>query len=236
MSTVWTTDAPQPLGRRVPTDFEHLDRWPLRALAIRDQPVRFPVVIGVNWFEAFDHPVKGKDGLWRVNGPLGRVRGGHCVCLKPNRVNDPASWWTFYNQVGGSCVGHGSSRAMSLLNRLRYDAPWLYHAAQAIDEWADTPPEEGTSVRAGMEVLRTLGHVRTGGRRIRPVNPADGIAAYRWAESIDEVQRVLGYPNADELPVLNSWGRGYPHVTWFPCETLDRLRRDDGEFAIVTDK
>lgn len=33
----------------------------------------------------------------------------------------------------------------------------LYDMAQAIDEWADTPPAGGTSVRAGAKVLQSLG-------------------------------------------------------------------------------
>lgn len=45
-----------------------------------------PVVIGVNWYSNFDSPVgqsdvrKGVD-YWIGQGSLGRVRGGHCVCL-----------------------------------------------------------------------------------------------------------------------------------------------------------
>ena len=38
---------------------------------------------------------------------------------------------------------------------------------------------------------------------------SQGITAFRWAKSIDEVHGVLGNERADELgavPVLNSWG------------------------------
>lgn len=36
-----------------------------------------PVTIGVNWYENFDAPEKG----WIGKGDLGKIRGGHCVCI-----------------------------------------------------------------------------------------------------------------------------------------------------------
>lgn len=228
----------QPLGRRTPTDWAHVESYPLRALARRQQPLRSPVVIGVNWYEAFDRPVQGEDRVWRIPaGDLGRVRGGHCVCLRPNRTVDAGTWYDFYDQGNeGACVGFGSSRAMSLLNRKRYDGRWLYHQAQKIDEW---PGEDydGTSVRAGMEVLRSQGHRPVYRGQTSPATlAADGISAYRWATSVEEVVQLLGYEGGDEVPLLNSWGRSYPHTTWMPLSVLGRLLREDGEFAVPTDR
>lgn len=37
-----------------------------------------PITIGVNWYTNFDRP---EDGGWIGRGDLGRVRGGHAVCL-----------------------------------------------------------------------------------------------------------------------------------------------------------
>jgi hypothetical protein len=229
------------LGRRVPTDFAHLDLYPLRTLAAEVQPTNVPMAIGVNWYAEFDRPIKGADGRWRVaqNGRLTRIRGGHCVCLLPAKVRDPASWWTYYDQGSeGACVGFGASRMMSLLNRHRYDARWLYRQAQLVDEWTDTPPEEGTSVRAGLDILRRIGHRRVRGilRDRTEANPSDGIAANRWAISMDEVLRSLGRDGADEIPWLNSWGKGYPHVVWVPVGVHARLLAEDGEYGVVTDR
>ena len=50
---------------------------------------------------------------------------------------------------------------------------------------------------------------------------------------------MLGNDRADELgavPILNSWGRSYPHRTWMPDEVLDRLMQEEGEIAIPTDR
>jgi hypothetical protein len=68
-----------------------------------------------------------------------------------------------YNQgTEGACVGFGSSWMSSILNRSLYDARWLWDRAKERDEWADTNPGDnnGTSVRAAMDVLRLVGHVK----------------------------------------------------------------------------
>ncbi|MGI8406230.1 MAG: hypothetical protein ACR2OE_15975, partial [Thermomicrobiales bacterium] len=63
---------------------------------------------------------------------------------------------------------------------------------KAIDEWPDTNPGDnnGTSVRAGMDVLRTLGH-----RRLRKTgettNPLEGILRNEWATQTDQVRQCI---------------------------------------------
>jgi hypothetical protein len=225
-----------PLGRREPTDWAHVERFPLTAVRV---PTRVPVTIGVNWYQAFDNPQKDEKGHYWIGrtSNLGRLRGGHCVCLKPRGVKDPVAWWDFYNQgAEGACVGFGSSRMMSLLNRKRYDARWLYKEAQLVDEWTDTPPEEGTSVRAGMDILRRRGHRISRNGTSGAVEADEGIAANRWATDIGQVVTALGYDGLGYCDILNSWGRGYPHLTRVPVEVLDRLLREDGEFTLVTDR
>lgn len=230
------------LGRRKPTDWQHVDSYPLAALRL---PPVAPVVLGIDWYTNFDHPMRsdgtpyapGTRGLfWIGRGSLGKLRGGHCICAKPYGVGD--GWWDFYNQLSeGACVGEGCARGQSLLNRCRYDAPAIYHEAQQIDEYADTPPAEGTSVRAGLEVLRTKGAQRVVAGSSRPWNLADGITAYRWATSWDEVRATLNLPGTqDGVPLLNSWGRDYPHIVHLTDEAGALLLSQDGEAGVVTDR
>jgi hypothetical protein len=233
--------AENPLGRRPPTDDEHIRRYPLTVAALPQLPV--PVVIGVLWYTDFDTPTwDARARRWligRDSTNLGRIRGGHCVCIKPQGIVDPVSWWRLMDQGSeGACVGFGSTRAMMLLNRRRYDARWLYHMAQTIDEW---PGEDydGTSVRAGMDVLRDMGHRRVRGKRTSAVDAAEGISENRWARSVEEVMACLQSPRYEAMgmvPILNSWGASYPHLTYMPLETLDRLIREDGEATIITDR
>ena len=137
-----------------------------------------------------------------------------------------------------NCVGFAASRAMSLLNRKRYDARWLYREAQRVDEW-EGEAYSGTSVRAAMDVLRRVGHAPTYRGATRPVDASEGIVENRWAQSVDEVLACLQsplYASLGAVQLLNSWGRDYPRTVWLPLETLDRLIREDGEATIITDR
>ncbi|ROS38169.1 hypothetical protein [Amycolatopsis thermoflava] len=242
------------LGRYIPDDWRHLENYPITALPEVDRPSAVPVVIGVNWYEAFDEPERDeRSGEFFVGhrGDLGRIRGGHCVCLEPGGDPDTDDWYRFYDQGHeGACVGFGWSRCMTLLNKGLYAARWLWDRAKERDEWPQTNPgdDEGTSVRAAAEVLVAAGHVDwredfagddSGERAGYEPDVADGILAFRWATSAADVHQVLANSRADELnavPILNSWGDNYPHRVWLPDEVLDRLIGEDGEVAIPTDR
>lgn len=102
-----------------------------------------------------------------------------------------SAYRNLYDQGNTSaCVGFSSSWAMSILNRYAYDAPWLYGQAKLIDEW---PGEDydGTSVRAGMDVLRTLGHRRRRKTTGETTNPLDGILRNEWATNVDQVRQCI---------------------------------------------
>lgn len=227
---------PQPLGCRPPADDAHVLAYPLTGSTIPTKPT--PVVLSIPWYDAFDRPTQDSKGRWWIRSTrLGSVRGWHAICVKPGQLTDPLTWYTFYDQgQEGACVGFSSSRAMSLWNRTRYDARWLYRQAQLIDEWDDTPPEEGTSVKAAFEILRTKGAKRYPSGVIAP---QDGISAYRWAKNVDDVHAVIQTPLANTLggvPLLNSWGDAYPHVVWLPDEVLSRLFSEGGEGGVATDR
>lgn len=227
------------LGRRIPSNFNHVEKYPLTAATLPKKAA--PVVAGVNWYTGFDSPKKDKDGKWWVGKDsknIGGIRGGHCVCL-PHADSEPSSWYTYYNQGSeGACVGFGSSRVMSLLNRKMYEPRWLWNEAKKIDEWDDTNPgdNEGTSVRAAMDVLRLQGHVRKGKTM---AELKEGIEANRWATTVDQLFEVLQneqYKKLGAIPFFNSWGKDYPRKVWMPCETWDRLMKEYGEMTMITDR
>lgn len=244
------------LGRFVPDDWRHVERYPLTALATEDRPSRSPVVIGVNWYKEFDVPEKDeKSGEFFVAKggakSLTRIRGGHCVCLEPGESTDGETQYAFYDQgKEGACVGFGWSRCMTMFNGDLYAARWLWDQSKLRDEWGETNPGDnnGTSVRAAAEVLLELGHVPWSetyadddhvARAAYTPDAKNGLHAYRWAKTVDEVHEVLANPRADELgavPFLNSWGSGYPHRTYMPDDVLARLIEEDGEVGLPTDR
>jgi hypothetical protein len=239
MALTWQSDHPKPLGATIPREKPYAAKYPLLAAhidALAGKPV--PVPIGIDWYENFDAPVKIGTRWWiGKTNDLGSIRGGHCVCLKPPSLSDLASWWAFYDQGNeGACVGFGSSRMQTLLNRARYDAPWLYHEAQKVDPW---PGEnyDGTSVDAAMQVLKNEG-LKT--PKWTAPRLAQGISAYRWTSKVDEIIAVMGgeaYRGVGGIPFLNSWGKsGYPHVTYMPLDVLQFLLDRQGDAAVVTDR
>lgn len=241
------------LGRFIPDDWEHVEKYPLTAEA---RPTKRPVVIGVNWYSEFDDPevdeASGEHFVARGGADsLTEIRGGHCVCLEPGGEPDPDEWWEFYDQgAEGACVGFGWSRCMSILNNELYTARWLWDRSKEIDQWPETNPgdDNGTSVRSAGDILAKPGHVDWNEEHAdddaterSTYEPArnNGIRRFRWARSVADVHRVLSNPRADELgavPFLNSWGTGYPHRTWMPDDVLDRLMKEDGEVAVPTDR
>jgi hypothetical protein len=187
------SDSARPLGRRPPTDYEHVSKYGLTLQTVPDKPT--PVVLGINWYQNFDSPqyhrVNGRTEWWiGLKKDWGSIRGGHAIVVKPGAVTDTAGWWDFYFQHNNGCVGFASSRMMSMLNRKRYDANWLYAEARKIDEWPGEA-DEGTSVRAGMDVLRTEGHRRKFGPLTLPASLSAGIKENRWASNVVEVLACL---------------------------------------------
>ena len=225
-----------PLGWRPPADRSHEKRYGITG---HFPDIPSPVVIGIPWYSAFDSPVQ-RDGAWWIGlGDWGRVRGGHAVCLRPPQLADVASAWFHYNQrQEGACVGYATSRAATLFNRRIYDGRSLYLAAQRRDPWpgssVEEPRYEGTSVLAGLDTLRLDGAWPVRAGRVTGPRAADGIQNFYWCDSAEQVGHALD--SKAYVRVLNSWGRGYPREVRLPMEAIDRLIREEGEFAVPVDR
>lgn len=223
------------LGRRAPPDWSHVERYPV--LAVKTNPPRSePVVLGINWYPAFDKPVL-QNSRYYIGLPGAKLttpREGHALVARPDRVPDLVIWWEFYDQGRDpASVGFSVSRLMSLRNRRRYDARLLWEEAKQVDGLDDTESgkKHGTTLRAGLKVARDTG-VRVWRR-----SEHDKLRRYRWMTTVDAVREVLASPRHDRLgavPLLSSRGRDYPHVVWLPYETLGRLLEEDGEAAVAT--
>lgn len=224
------------LGRREPTDWEHVQKYPLSGIPEEERPRGEPVVLGINWYTSFFTPEKDGRRWWIGRGSdWGRVEGGHAIAVKPDRVSDLGTWHEHYDQNRNSCVGHACSRSRSLVERRVYDGEWLYDRALERDEW-EGEADQGTSLRAGFRVLHELGprNANTGN-----VKPAEGVAAYRWLPSAGHVRVVLASPSNDEVEavrLVNSWGTKWPHYVWLPYDALERLLQENGEAVVATSR
>ena len=237
------------LGRRSPTDWKHVEKYPLSAAAL-SAPATAEKSLGL-----------------------------------------PA-YWPLWDQVtNGPCVGFGTSSMSGITNTYqlkmqgistttRFAPMWLYDQAQLVDEWLQTPPQTGTSVRAACDVLRDVGHRRVRNGVTLPIDLNWGIAANRWARTVDELRgaiysgsavsfginwyasfdapvmvgterwiktasgRLRGghctclYRMSDRrqaFMMMNSWGALYPPV-WVAYDVVQKLIDQDGEATVITDR
>lgn len=230
------------LGRRVPLSWEHVERFPL---ATASEPERFrhkPVVLGVNWYSAFDRPEQDERGRWWIGrGELGRIEGGHAILADNGQLPDREAWRVFYDQGRqGACVGYSFSRGLTQLHKTLFDAAHLWNRAKATDEWDDTNPGDnnGTSLDAAARILHREGPVLWSRFAAVPTPvPELRIGEYRWTTFADEVVDALDLPLARQLeavPLLNSWGEDFPRVVWLPLAVLSRLLAENGEACVVS--
>lgn len=252
------------LGRVKPPDWKHVDSWPLTADTMPTKPT--PGVMGIDWFSAFDDPKQDSSGKWwtgvdenfkaltEAQLEASGLRGGHAICTKPRGATDPTAWWVFYNQEDrqlpvsvyrtpygwkrGGCTGFAIGRALTQMNRVRYDPYHLYHENQEHDVWPGSN-YEGSSVRASMDVARDIGPRPVVRGVSKDPDPKQGIAANRWARDAEDFAQASGYGGLEFVDLLQSWGRlpaGWPHVVRLPLSIVQILLQRDGELAVVTDR
>ena len=129
---------------------------------------------------------------WALNVP---VTASNVEVILPLPIWAPG--WDQGRQ--GACVGYGSSMLMSLENNRtaategdhRYNPEWLWTEAKKIDGFKHTDPNDGTTVHAAAQVLKARGHVKVVGGHDQPVSLHEGISAYRWANTVDDVRGAL---------------------------------------------
>lgn len=148
------------LGRRQPTDRKHIAKYPLRAL---NQVIPDKV---------------------------------------EKRMRLPYWHWSHDQGTEGACVGFALSMMMAMLNENqarskktppyvhKYNSRWLWNEAKKIDEWEDTKPDDdnGTSIRAGCDVLRDIGHQLIRRKVNYEADLEQGIKTNRWATTVDEIR------------------------------------------------
>ena len=152
-----------------------------------------------------------------TNRPLGRVASKDFKHISLYPLSLPATpvvvesslplpaWHASWDQgQEGACVGFGSSMMMSIRNNLsakregdhRYDPFWLWTEAKTVDGFTHTDPQDGTTVHAAAQILNTLGHVKVVNGVDAQPSLHEGIKAYRWATSVNDVRGAiaLGLP------------------------------------------
>jgi hypothetical protein len=172
------------LGRLIPDDFDHVTRWPMRAVMPETIATVEHVLHLPGWHWTHD---QGQEGS----------------CVGHGAAMERAITNTAQNKI-----------LRLVLPGRRYDPIDLWDRAKLADEWPDTNPgdDNGTSARAAYDVLRTVGprRIRATGIKLDeatglPVvvdhrhkpDPDEGVVTNRWAQTVDEMRAAI----AAGLPV-----------------------------------
>ena len=123
-------------------------------------------------------------GLGRRPFPDARDHGHLMAMALPDVVppRPPSKVWRVWKKTDqgqtSECVGHSWHCLLRALPHLQREPlpKDIYDRAQQIDEWDDTPPAGGTSVRAGAKVLKALGKLNE----------------YSWAFDLETVLNWMG--------------------------------------------
>jgi hypothetical protein len=235
-----TTDLiipPGGLGRVAPPDLDHIMKYALSDIS-EDAPVNAPVNLGIPWMSNFDKPVEKviNGGTIYVigEGNLGSERGGHAICAQPPSMQDDPAFVKFYNQgQTPECVGYSVCRGQSLEKGVLFNPVWMYNAARNTE--GNHSEEGGSTVRAAMHVL-----LKKGAKPFGQKEPVliDGVSAYRWAITWDEVRKALGVPDEqDGVDLDQSWGdEGYPPHVRITDEAGEWCLQNGGEAGIFCER
>lgn len=124
-------------------------------------------------------------GLGRIEEFDERSRNFPIRTLIPSTLAPRSYTWSCAPRIDqgseGSCVGHAWAHEIAARPRVRPAdhglALEIYRKAQLIDEFSTTPPQEGTSVLAGVKIATQLGYYQE----------------YRWAFSLNDLIMAIGY-------------------------------------------
>lgn len=241
-----------PLGRRIPEDWTHVEKYPLRLASIT--PVVNKVLRLPSFHKDWDQGSEGACVGFGTSMMLSIINEGEArtaATLPYTHRYDP--WW--------------------LWNEAKKIDEWAD---------TNPGDSNGTSVRAACDVLREQGHMRVIRGANKPVSLQEGISENRWATTTDEIRTCIGrgvavsigvnwysafdnpefYNNSwwiaragslgtvrgghcvcvygasdsrQAFRVKNSWGGSYPLV-WMPYTVMGRLLNEYGEATLVTDR
>lgn len=178
-----------PLGRVVPPDFEHVDKYPLRALSVATPSSVERVLKLPGWHKTHDQVQQGScvgHGSAMERAIENTAQNFLAKLVKPSRRYDPISLWD---------------------------------AAKLVDGDPDTNPGDnnGTFVRSAYDVLRDQGARRVHAMKVegdRPVpvglrdwDLTEGVEANRWATTVDEIRLAIDAGQAVTIGV--NWYAGF---------------------------
>jgi len=245
------------LGRRVPPDWEHVNNFPLRALGRSTIANVESTLILPTWVAEHDQGSEGACVGFGTSMMLAIINENQCRNQGAQGVNIRYNPWWLWNQAKmrdpfadtnpGDHNGTTVRAACEVLRDLGH-VLWNIENPTCVD---NCTPDLNFGVSA-FRWATSVDEVRTAIGTNSPLSI--GVNWYSGFDSPEEkngeawitsfgYQRgghcVCVYAASDKrqaIGFVNSWGRNYPRLTWVSYADFDRLIREEGEIAVVTDR
>lgn len=227
----------QPLGRVVPPDWEHVEKYPYRA-TLRAASVERTLPLPYQYRPHYDQGVEGACVAFGISWMMSILN---------RRKYNP---WPLYDMAtqndGLSDTPPGTTSRAGFEVALHHGL-WVVH--RKVSATLSDPAH-------GIAEYRWATNVDDIRRAIQAGNPV-GFGT-NWYSNFDRPEKVgnaywigrgdlgwvrgghfyCGFKASDKreaFGLVNSWGTAYP-IVWMPYQTVERLLREEGECGLVTDK
>ena len=235
-------NGPYPLGRLEPTDWVHVERYPLMAEAVAAAPLIAERTLSLPRYREFYDQQKegacvGFSSSWMMSILNQRRYDARWLWDRAKEIDE----WPDTNPGDGK--GTSMRAAMDVLRaqghcRVYRGSVKPCNAGDGILEnrWATNVDGIRASIAAGTPVV--LG-VRWYANFAKPVK--DGNEYWIGQGDLGAVRgghAICAYKVSDRrqaIGLVNSWGKRYPLV-WMPYSTVERLLSEHGEAVLVTDR
>jgi hypothetical protein len=252
------------LGRREPSNFDHVVKYPMR-MALPTAPARVERTLDLPT-QYVSHYDQGQEGAcvgfslsWMMSILNRQKYDARALYLKAQLIDE----WGDTPPGEGTSVNAGC-RILHTEGHWRLQKSRWWSAAKAVlgmeqgiaaYRWATSVDDVRTAIHAGIPI--TFG-VNWYQNFFSPVylnkewwigaqennQPSVNGGTVRGVKALDNLGRVAGghaiccYAASDRrqaVRFVNTWGYDYPRV-WVPYAIIDRLIREGGEVALITDR
>jgi hypothetical protein len=231
------------LGRRIPTDFEHVEKYPIRAIAPAtvatvNRALSIPAFVRAKYDQGKEGACVGFSSSIMMSILNRRFYDAHWLWNEAKKIDE----WPDTNP--GDDNGTSVRAACDVLRAQGHcriyrskTEPCNPQDGIAANRWATNVDEMRTQIAAGNPVVLGINWY------VEMDTPAKVGSRY-WVAKDKKLTKIRGghaictyaaFDRYQAFGLQNSWGASYPRVL-IPYEVVQRLINEQGEACLVTDR
>jgi hypothetical protein len=230
------------LGRRVPGDFEHVSKYPIRAIAPKTVATVNRALTLPNYRARYNQGAEGAcvgfSSSWMMSVLNKRFYDAHWLWNEAKKIDE----WPDTNP--GDDNGTSVRAACDVLRAQGHcriyrskTEPCNLQDGIAANRWATNVDEIRTAIASGNPVTLGINWYQDFDDPVKVGNEW-WIAKDKKLTTIRGGHAICCYGASDKrqaFKLVNSWGLDYPMV-WIPYEVVQRLLNEQGEGCLITDR